>query len=448
MTLLTEYAERTELGNGRFQHIAHIKPIAFRNNGTLQAIASTFIDSGDGTRPHLVSDAPIQVTVANDGLRRFHPTRDINKYLELGAPFIQIGGVWTQVSLGTPTRSAGSITWTRPQSITTIRHGGHFCKLEMELLGGFIPENNRLAFPVGLTGLTRSGVEIRDGGVTVARLRQLFAYDAANDSDIRPITHQFTNLNGQPYLLLTLPSLAGMSRPTIDPSLDTQPDATAGKDNQINSATATSNNGVNVTLIGGVTSKGLLEFDLSGISASDTCDDATLYLYQRVSGAASAFTVTARSIAVGNEAWTEGTRNNAQALSGESCWNARVADGAGGVTTAWSGSAGLATVTTDYESASLGSFSGNRSDANGTAYSTLLTASRIQGWFGGSNTNYGLLLTTSAALGGLAASDHTTAGERPRLVVNYTSAAGGQPIAVRRRGSITPIGAQRIGRGW
>lgn len=449
--LISEYADLEELGNGRFRQTVHVKKIGFRRSGALQYAVQDWVDSGDGSMPHMVNNSPLRVRTANDGMRRIFPIEGNDAaYMEIGAPFIKLAGVWTKVSLGTPSRSGHTLTWTRPQSITTIVHGINFVKLEIELLGGFVPEDGMVAFPVGLGGgLTRSGVQILDNGNPVARLRQFFVHDLANSEDVRPITHQFTSLSGQPYLLLTLPSLTGMARPAIDPSLDLQPDATAGKDNQVNSATGTFNNGVAVSLVAGLTSKGLVEFDLSSIDAAATCDDATLYLFQRASGAASAFTVTVRSIAVGNEAWTEGTRNNAQALAGESCWNARVADGSGGVTTAWAGAAGLATSGTDFEASSLGSFSGNRSDANGTQYSTLLTAARVQGWFGVSNTNYGLLLTTSAVVGGLAASDHTTAGERPRLVVNYTDpAGGGQPIQHRRRGSTVPTGAQRIGRGW
>lgn len=284
MSLLAANVELDELSAGRKRHTIHLRPIAFRQNGTLQPMDTTIVDSGDGTRPHMVTSAPMMVSVANDGLRRLHPTRELDKYIEIGAPFVQVGGNWTQVSLGTPTRSAGRITWTRPQTITTIDHGGHFVKLEIELRNGFVPENSRIAFPVGISGLTRAGTEIRDNGAAVAQLRPFVIYDAANPLDVRPIAHQFTSLSGQPYLLLTLPSLTGMARPVIDPTLSLQPDATAGLDNRIETSNANANNGTStVLLIGAVsgvnTQRTLIKFDLSTLPDAATISSAILSLY-------------------------------------------------------------------------------------------------------------------------------------------------------------------------
>jgi len=212
-------------------------------------------------------------------------------------------------------------------------------------------------------------------------------------------------------------------------TLTLQPDAAAGKDTQITSASPTFNNGVNTTLIGSNVTRGLLEFDLSSIPSTAVCDNATLYLYQSNSGVAGAFTITVRSIAAGNTAWVEGTSNNVQALAGHPCWNALAANGSGGVTTAWAGSAGLATATTDYETPNIGvTISGDRSNANGTEYSSVLTPARVQGWFGASNSNHGLILQPSATVGGIASSDNATAAWRPKLVVNYTD--GGTPQTI------------------
>lgn len=90
MALLTEYAELEELGAGKFRQTLSNRPIAYRENGDLHAIDRQWVDSGDGTRPHLVSTAKLMVSVGNDGLRRLHPTRDANKYLEIGAPFVKV----------------------------------------------------------------------------------------------------------------------------------------------------------------------------------------------------------------------------------------------------------------------------------------------------------------------------------------------------------------------
>lgn len=202
-------------------------------------------------------------------------------------------------------------------------------------------------------------------------------------------------------------------------TLTLQPDAAAGKDDRVNPAGPTLNYGLNNYLASSVNYKGLLEFDLSSIPAGSKIISAKFYLYQALSGAALAFTATIYSIAVGNAAWVEGTKNGAQAGAGEPCWNALAADGAGGVTTAWAGSAGLSTAGTDYEATAMGAFNGDRSDADGTEYSVALPTARVEGWCGATNTNYGLLITLSQACGGLGSSDHATAGYRPKLVVVY-----------------------------
>ena len=202
-------------------------------------------------------------------------------------------------------------------------------------------------------------------------------------------------------------------------TLTLQPDAATGQDDSVNSGVSTANYGIRTNLVAATTYRGLLKYDLSSIPATAKCISATLSLYQMATGAAQAFTITVSSIASGNAAWIEGTRNGTQALAGQPCWDALAADGAGGVTTAWAGSAGLSTAGTDYETPALGTFNGNRSDPDGTEYSVALPTDRVRGWFGATNTNYGLLITTNVAPGGLGSSDHATAGYRPKLVIVY-----------------------------
>jgi hypothetical protein len=54
-----------------------------------------------------------------------------------------------------------------------------------------------------------------------------------------------------------------------------------------------------------------------------------------------------------------------------------------------------------------------------------LTAARVQGWFGATNTNYGLLLIPNNYVNGICSSDHATAAYRPKLTVDYTLPGGG-----------------------
>jgi hypothetical protein len=192
-------------------------------------------------------------------------------------------------------------------------------------------------------------------------------------------------------------------------------------------------------------SRAILQFDLSSIPTGSTIeagDDAILYMYHYVQGSASAFTATFYSIGVDNKTWIEGTGigSAANASAGEPCYNALAADGAGGVTTAWHGSAGLSTSGEDYEASSIGSFAGDRADAVGTEYHAHLTKARVQNWFSETNTNYGILLiptgNASADHQSLGSSDHATTGYRPKLVVVYTAAAAGgimpKPIMINQ----------------
>lgn len=199
-----------------------------------------------------------------------------------------------------------------------------------------------------------------------------------------------------------------------------QPNAAAGQDTLVGpGAGATFNYGIYTRLMVSATQKGLIKFDLSSIPSSSLCSYALLSLYQSNTGAATAFILTAYSIAVGNAAWVEGTKNAALAGAGEPCWNALAADGLGGVTTPWAGGAGLPTAGVDYVAASIGSTSGNSSDPNGTEYQFNLTPNVVRTWFGPTNQNYGILIVSSAFPGGLASSDYATPGWRPKLTVEY-----------------------------
>lgn len=447
MALLSEYAEVSEIAPGKFQHIQYLKKIAYRENGILQTMAQAWTDSGDSLMPTMADRVPIRCRVANSGMRRMFPIPgDDNSYLEIGAPFVKVGGVWTQVSLGTPSRSANVMTWTRPQTITRVLHGGHFVKLDIELRGGFVPEDSQVAFPVGLNGLTRSGNAIRKNGIDVMQLTPLMVEDAANDIVRREITHQFVNLNGQPYLLLTLPSLTGMSRPRIDPTLTLQPDATAGIDTMLWSGGSSNNYGILDRIEAGRNAssvdieRSLIRFDLSSIPAGSTATVATLTMTCHAEAA-----TTDANVAVHRALtqWFEGDKSGAAPSGGVSgsTWANR--DGLA-PTVAWAGGAGGG--------------SGTDRAAVATA-TTLITApgvfnwdvlADVTAWLSGTN-NYGWWMIggegANQLLKRFRSSDYVTAGDRPQLAVTYTL-PDVQPISLRRRGTTEPTGARRIGRGW
>ena len=170
-------------------------------------------------------------------------------------------------------------------------------------------------------------------------------------------------------------------------------------------------------------SKTLMEFDFSSISADATCDSATLYLYGSNQLPAEAYPCYVWSMASGNAGWPEGNKDGTAGGAGDCCFD--YYDQESGSETSWAGSAGLSTSGTDFEASSIGTWSGDRSDAVGTEYSPALTAARVEGWFGASNTNYGIMLWANDASDrtqALCSSDHATTGYRPKLVVEYTEA--------------------------
>jgi hypothetical protein len=202
-------------------------------------------------------------------------------------------------------------------------------------------------------------------------------------------------------------------------------DVTTAKDTYIKSTAATTNYGASATLDIN-TGKALLEFDLSSIDSGATCDSATFYMYKATSGGNNQDTVTIYSIASGNAGWPEGTKTPGTGVAGDCCWNYK--EQTPGSETAWAGSAGLSTSGTDYEASSIGSWIQNSGDAAGTEYSAALTTSRVEDWFGGTNTNYGIVLWTTVNLAANASSDSATTGYRPKLVVVYTE--GGTTLTV------------------
>jgi hypothetical protein len=192
-----------------------------------------------------------------------------------------------------------------------------------------------------------------------------------------------------------------------------------------------------------------MRFDLSGLSEDDECVQATLYLYHSYSAeGGDEITATAYSVSEANGDWIEGVGNIAIALEGEPCWNAKEADGEEGVQTAWAGSAGMASSGTDYEATALGSTQIDPGDAIGTEYQIELSPTRIQGWLGATNTNYGIVVFNTNGNGGphLGSAEHTTTGYRPKLVVRYVEAESDEITGTLSStlGTLTLSGAGKV----
>ena len=420
MAYLNTCTELDDLGRGRFRSAVHLKPVAYLDNGAYKLSSANVAAYADGTYTHAVLGANIGVRIGNDGKYAVHPTRELARYVAFGGPQVKVGGKWQSVPFADPVRKDNTVIWTRTQADLKLTHLGHGLKHEMYLKAGYVPEDGLVAVAVNLVGLTRSGSTLLADGVPVARIQSPVVYDAANRLDTRPIKWDVVARDGQPYIVYTLPSLTGMAEPVVDPTLTLQPDAAAGKDTMVQSTAATANFGTTTQWwYEGATTRGLIEFDVSSIPVGSTCNSATFTITLTGGGAGNA---TFHSIKVGNAAWVEGTKDGVLAGAGDPCWNALAADGAGGVTTAWAGSAGLSTSGTDYDATAIGSVTIGAEPA-GTAFACALTPATVATWFGAVNANYGILmakLTAGYAQSLFASSDHATALIRPKLVVDYT----------------------------
>jgi len=405
--------EREDLGGGRFRHTQDLKPIAYFQGGLWRRIVRDWAD-GDASFPHVISQAGLRVRTAPKGDRRILPVQDDdNAWFSISSPFIQIGGNWTQPSLGAFSRQGNLLQATSTNVNTYIWHGGHFIKAGFLLKGGWQPANGQFAFRVGLNGLTRQGGQLLYNGQPVMRLRPPVVYDWDNQEDVRQITRDFVNIGANTYILFTLPSLAGMARPVVDPTLTLQPDATDGIDTRVFDGSPNTNYGTNVEMYLGGNRLGLVKFDVSSIFGN-TVTSATMSLWNN-QVQANNLDYTLNSILIANSAWTEAGAT----------WNYAVAS-----TIRWSGDtgndggtdAGCSVSGTDYNATALATFTYVALTPIDTEQQITLNVAQVQDWVDGNN--YGSILRCPGSNNiGWRSSDYADdATKRPKLVVEYTEA--------------------------
>lgn len=169
------------------------------------------------------------------------------------------------------------------------------------------------------------------------------------------------------------------------------------------------------------TSRNFLQrFILQGIPAGAACVSATLHYYKASAVPNKAVTCTLYAVSAANGSWIEGPTYGGTAAAGEPCWNARAANGSGGVTAPWAGSAGLSTAGVDYDATGLGSFVIPPNAQTGDEYTCNIDVVTVASWFGQS-TNPGLLMKCDGAAEYLGSAEHANTSLRPKLVVEYVS---------------------------
>lgn len=420
MATLGTHWERDNLGGGFVQHTQYLRCVNYRDdNGNLRRNDDNWEDSGIPGRPHIITKAPFLVSAGQDGMRRIHPTRELDRYFEIGAPYVKMGGVWKQVNLGKPTRKGNLLKWTKPLANMYVRMAGHYIKLGILLKGGWVPQDRMIAFPVGLHGLTRKGTQILRDGLRVMHMRPAHVQDLDNPDDIRPVAHKFVNIGGQRYVLLTLPDLAGMTKPLIDPTLALQPDAADGMDTKIATNQPNTNYGTAANLFIGEldgfvsVQRTLINFNLDALPPNAIISSVILSLFARID-----YSLNARTYRVYRQkrAWVEGTSQD-PATTGAT-WNNYETS----TPSAWQTAGGFGA--NDCEQTDIGSRVMTATEALDEFKDWPLTPTTKAGLDFG----YGWLMKADVENNdgySLASSDYATPANRPKLVFVYTLPASG-----------------------
>lgn len=285
MAYINACTDRESLGAGRFRNTAWVKPVAYDRAGSWRTINNDWTDNDlHAGGLHQVRTAPFFCSVSEGGMRRLHPTREAGKYIEIGRPWVKVGGAWQAAPINALERNGSRLISTNTNYNLYLDMAGHYVKLAILLKGGFVPEDRLVAFPVGIQGLTRQGGNILDEGKAVMALSPPVVYDHANEDDRRAIEWEFASVNGQPHLIFTLPDLSGMAQPVIDPTF-TSPQDGEGKDAPIRSLLATTNYGSSADLNVGDSDvaadiwRTLIFFDLTSIPTAATVISASLSLW-------------------------------------------------------------------------------------------------------------------------------------------------------------------------
>jgi hypothetical protein len=413
---LSPTQELEDLGNGRKRLTLHPRPVAYFKNGW-QRMDSTW-QNGDSTFPHQVT-AGLMVGTGEVGNRRIYPTRNPNVYIEVGAPYIFQSGRWVRVPFSAPTRSGATLTWSRPQADLRVTHAGHAVKLDIELKNGYVPPNNQFAFPIDLVGLTREGRYLLADSVRVLKLAPPFAYDAANpDADPRPVSWEIKVVNGQSYILFTLPDLTGFTRPVIDPTFTGDATPESCEDTTISQGINGANYGGSTVISAGNATqilRGIIRFDVSAL-VGKTINSATLRLWCPSESA-----TTDRAVAIhrGLTDFYEGSKDGTAPSAGEnaSTWNYKNNNGS----VAWAGGAG-GVAGTEWETTATDT----QTITNPNAFYTYTVTADVVAWAGGA-TNYGWWLIGDNVTNSrkrFSSSDETDPSLRPLLTVEYTEPGG------------------------
>lgn len=417
MSILQVCGETEDLGRGRFRHTQHLRPIAHMRNGVMRPMGYTFGQSG-------AVDMPVGVDEAM--LVRFAPriagksplwevrAPDRSQYARfalLGANNVAAKKVSDHEYVYANALNGADLA---------LVYAGHYVAADLRLKAGHPSIVSwRMDAQAGFDPKTMTL-----GDMTI-REPVLLPPERDMDKGSVELKWAVSQESGRYRLDCVLPR-GDWRGWTLDPTLALQPDAAAGKDTLLSPWDGgVRNYGASRETIGNFWTH-MVAFNVSSIPSTATVTSATAsFFITRVGTAGGISTWRFYRILPGNT-WVEGTQHNALARAGEPCWNARQADGAGGVTASWLGSAGCATPGVDYAATAVGSFTTYTTP--GVFADASLAIAAVQLWIADPSNNEGLrwLRVSSYTRDAVfALSEYATAEARPKLVVEYTLPGGG-----------------------
>jgi hypothetical protein len=389
-----------------------------------QDIDETFVTDSLSGFAHLADKVRHAIHVGSTGTRRWMPRRDHpEEYVEFGRLQSWSGTQWQNVNLGTATRTGQSISWTTTNFNLKLTNTWRRIKIDVVLKT--LAAKRRLRWAVSLVGVTYNAGDIVSvaEGLKVGHVDLPIAWDANGSIDNQNVTITTTYSGG--YIEFSGDLSSAVLPITIDPTF-TSTQTNTDADTIILSNNTTLNYGLYSLIIplyvSGAIYRALIKIDCIAddkVPAGSTITSASLILR------CTAETLTTdRDISIYRSLveWFEGFKTYSAPDAGQdgSTWAKRNANGS----VNWSGGAGGASGSDWYSTATdTVSITGIDTDF------TWDVTDDVTLWAGGT-TNYGWWLKHPSETGNLggksfASSDHTTASYRPKLVVNYTTAASG-----------------------
>jgi hypothetical protein len=382
-------------------------------NDQWQAVDENIVNSDLPTFGHMAKAMVHAIHAKADGTRRWYPRRNLTtEYVEFGRPQYWTGSAWADLPLGTPTRTGNSLVWDQTNFSLQISINWHRVKLDVTLKNAAAAR--RVRWPVSLTGLTWDNWDLLSGSTVVGSVQKPHGYYLSTPGNPKTAVAVPVSVSYSAGYAEFTADLTGVIYPVIiDPTFTSQPDATAGVDAIIDSVHSTYNYGTSVGVwIGddaGDVSRQLIKFDLATLPSDAIISAATLSLWCNGDYASNAGTW---KVYRQKRAWVEGTRAGAEDNPATGATWARY-----DTTNNWQTAGGFGS--DDCEQTEIGSRAFTATEVLSEFKAISLTPTTKANLDLGNGWLIKTVLESSDCYT-FRSSDYTTAGERPKLVIEYT----------------------------